>query len=489
MQRQRPSLDTTPLPLRSGDMTSEKVLKPSFTLRYGGRDVSARTARFVLDGGALSKRSDTNSVNSVMNMRALWGLDGAGGSRRRIQEAVPRTVPGLLSRLLGVPEAAPPPQILRILRRGGPALRVRAVRELGVRQDAEATPLLTELLGDPVPGVRRAAAWALAMDGSPAHQRTLAAAASAERCDEVRLMMSAAMVRCGSTVSAGWAILEAAAGRQLATFYGPKRTADAISAGVSHCAQRWALLLEPEGDHRSPAALRPQPLTLLREAALSGLQRDPEDRRLLKQLGALGHPADLPILLKKHAGRRTRHVVTEALGMHGDPRAMASLTATLKAIPDPGQGFASRRVAGEALGRLGCPEVGKTLERALEQEALEFEGRPGAGLGVQFPVRSVLLVALGESGSQRHSTLLAGYLSNTHGSALGGFYLPAMDALWKLGDADAPAALLHSDEALVVANAIGVLGGMGEGARVQRFVRDPRPRVAQAARHVLGLQD
>jgi HEAT repeat protein len=301
-------------------------------------------------------------------------------------------------------------------------------------------------------------------------------------------MMAAATVRCGGPVSNGWAILEAAAARELATFYGPRRTADAIGAGVSHCAQRWSLLIDPDGDHHSPTALTPQPTEHLREVALSGLRRDPEDRRLLKRLGALGHPADLPILLKNQTGRRTRHVVTEALGTHGDPRAMDTLLSTLNSIPDPGQGFASRRVAGEALGRLGCPEAGPILERALEQEALEFEGRPGSGLGVQFPVRSVLLVALGESGSRPHSTLLASYLSNTHGSALGGFYLPAMDALWKLNDPEAPTMLLRSDEDLVVANAIGVLGAMGEGERVRRFLADPRPRVAQAARYVLEVR-
>jgi HEAT repeat protein len=400
---------------------------------------------------------------------------------------MPRTVPGLLSRLLGVPEGAEPAQITRILRRGTPGLRIRAVRELGVRQDREALPLLVSLLTDPVPGVRRSAAWALAVGGAAEHRVLLGEAARRERCDEVRLMMAAAAVRCGEPVAAGWAILEAAAQREVATFYGLRRTADAIGAGTGHCAQRWGLLLDPDGDHRQPDTLTPQPMERLREVALSGLRRDPESRTLLKRLGALQHPHDLPILLSDHTGRRTRHVAVEAIGMHGDPRSIPVLVATLRAIPDPGQGFASRRVASEALGRLGCPEVGRVLERALEQEALEFEGRPGAGLGVQFPVRSVLLVALGESGAVERSALLAGYLSNTHGSALGGFYLPAMDALWKLGDPSAPAALLRSDEDLVVANAIGVLGALGEVQRVRTFLSDPRPRVAAAARAVVSM--
>ena len=173
--------------------------------------------------------------------------------------------------------------------------------------------------------------------------------------------------------------------------------------------------------------------------------------------------------------------------MHGDPRAVPALRATLRAIDvDPGQGFAGRRLSGEALGRIGDPGAGPLLARALEDEALDYEGRPGAGLGVQFPVRSVLLVALGEAGARAQAGLLAGYLSNTHGSALGGFYLPAMDALWKIGEIPPLLALLRSDEELVVANAAGVLGALGERAPLADLLRDPRPRVAAAARYALG---
>ena len=298
-------------------------------------------------------------------------------------------------------------------------------------------------------------------------------------------MMAAASVRCGESVAVGWAAVEAGTQREMATFYGSRRMADAIGAGVSAQAHRWSLLLQPDGDHHAPQSLTPQPMQQLRQQALAGLKRDPEDRRLLKILGAQQHPEDFSVLQRSPTGRRTRHVAAEALGMHGDPRALPVLAGTLKAIPDPGQGFASRRVAGEALGRLGCPEAGPMLARALEQEALEFEGRPGAGLGVQFPVRSVLLVSLGESGASDQGRVLAGYLSNTHGSALGGFYLPAMDALWKLDVSEPLLMLLRSDEELVVANAIGVLGAMGRADAVRALEADPRQRVATAVRYVL----
>jgi hypothetical protein len=60
-----------------------------------------------------------------------------------------------------------------------------------------------------------------------------------------------------------------------------------------------------------------------------------------------------------------------------------------------------------------------------------------------------------------------------------------MDALWKLGDPEPVSELLRSDEVLVVANAVGVLGAMGRPEAVRGLVSDPRPRVAAAARHVL----
>jgi hypothetical protein len=126
--------------------------------------------------------------------------------------------------------------------------------------------------------------------------------------------------------------------------------------------------------------------------------------------------------------------------------------------------------------------VGKVLEHGLTVEALEFEGRPGAGLGIQFPVRSSILAALGECGASRSAPTLSGYLSNTHGSAMGGFYLPAMDALWKIGDPTALLPLLSSSEELVVANALGVLLMMGEHGQRRRFIDDPRRRVRAVAR-------
>ena len=52
---------------------------------------------------------------------------------------------------------------------------------------------------------------------------------------------------------------------------------------------------------------------------------------------------------------------------------------------DPGRGFTQRRLAPTALGRLGLRDATPVLLRALENEALDYEGRPGAGMGVQYP--------------------------------------------------------------------------------------------------------
>ncbi|MDP6933252.1 MAG: hypothetical protein QGG40_10070, partial [Myxococcota bacterium] len=151
---------------------------------------------------------------------------------------------------------------------------------------------------------------------------------------------------------------------------------------------------------------------------------------------------------------------------------------------DPGHGFAGRAGAALALGRLGEPRLGPVLVRALDDEALDHEGRPGAGLGIQRSVRTVLLYSLGEAGCVEHSRLVASYLSNTHGSASGGFYLPAMLSLWKLGARDALVRATTGDE-VTTSNALGVLGALGELSRVEPFLADPRPRVAETARLAL----
>lgn len=382
--------------------------------------------------------------------------------------------------LLGSPEGASPRLLVRILRRGDVPLQVRALREVGAHPSVDAVPVLLSHLSSAAPGARGAAAWALGQVGQVSLADRLLEAAASERGDSPRLAMAAAAVRCGAPSAAGWSIVRKASRREVATWYGVRRLAEAAGTGESEMARRWLLALNPlSGDPERVEAL---PSGALREEARAVLERDPESRPALKALAAQQHPADLPLLLRVQPARRTRHARTEALGSHGDPRSVSHLLGVFRGIVDPGQGFVNRRTAAEALGRLGLPSLGGRLVRALSVEALEFEGHPGAGLGIQFPVRSVILTALGECGLRSSSRTLAGYLSNTHGSALGGFYLPAMDALCKLGDSSELLSLLASSEELVVANALGVLVLMGEHAATDRFTDDPRERVRAAAR-------
>lgn len=381
--------------------------------------------------------------------------------------------------LLGKPEGATQRQMLRILRYGSTSLKIRAIREIGAQQALEAAPILCSMLREPAPGLRGAGAWALGALGKDIHGAQLLEAARQERSDGPRMAMAVAAVRCGCSVAEAWAVVEAASKRVMYTWYGERHVAESIGCGEAEMARRWRLALNPLAD--DPSTLTPVPSNEIRQGALSVLEKDSESRPALKALAAQQNPHDLPLLLKAQTARRTRHATTEALGAHGDPRSAAHLQRVLRDVVDPGQGFTNRRTAAEALGRLGIPDLGRALERSLTVEALEFEGRPGAGLGIQYPVRTAIITALGEAGAGRSAGTLAGYLSNTHGSAMGGFYLPAMDALWKIADVDALTPLLSSSEELIVANALGVLAMLGQQQLLEPFINDTRQRVRTVA--------
>lgn len=395
------------------------------------------------------------------------------------------------------PEGADASTRLWILRHGGPGPRIRALRACVAAEDVDAagppalsTGALLGLLSDPVPGMRRTAAWALGWRGEVSGLHAVWHAARRERCDTTRLAMAVAATRLGAEPSRAWALLDHAARRRLATYYGARSLAEAAGAGPDVMARRWFRALDPEADHQAdPASVRPVDPRSLRQRLIARLEQDPEDRFRLLDLAALQHPADHERVAARKwvSGRRESHVVCEALGENGDPRAIGLLSQVLRAMDvDPGHGFAGRRAASIALGRIGDPTVGGLLAKALVDEAHDHEGRPGAGLGIQFPVRAVMLAALGEAGCVEHAALLTGYLSDASGSALGGFYLPAMDALWKL---DPPSVLegALTGPALPAANALGVLAGLGRLAVVKAHLRDHRPEVARAARLALDL--
>lgn len=121
------------------------------------------------------------------------------------------------------------------------------------------------------------------------------------------------------------------------------------------------------------------------------------------------------------------------LGLSGNPVGLPHLCALLFRMDfDPGHGFAIRSYIATAIGGLGFP-VCEVLSKALIQEALEYEGRPGSGLGIQRPVRSYILRAIGECEvSMNAMSLLIDYSGNQTGAAMGGYYLESMNALWKI---------------------------------------------------------
>ena len=334
------------------------------------------------------------------------------------------------------------PGLVRVLRRGRDARRVAAARALAELDEPPAAQALRDVLADRVPGVRRAAARGLGRWGHGDDASRLSDALALEVCTTVAVDLAAAWVRCGGRPDLAGARLQERVGRRLRTARGPREPDAASALGARTAFREWWLVLAPDAPARDAAAvptLPLQPRSDLLEALRRAVDREPdsaEGRQAVEALGAQGHPGDLGRLvrLRQQGGRRTDHAALSALGRLGDPAAVDALLGALVEMDvDPGRAFAHRRIAAVALGRLGLPSVAPRLHRALRREALEHEGRPGAGLGIQYPVRANLLWALGELQAPRSIKVLVPYLGDASGSALGGFHLPAMGALVKLG--------------------------------------------------------
>jgi HEAT repeat protein len=287
------------------------------------------------------------------------------------------------------------------------------------------------------------------------------------------LLDALADVRDGGAVDHARASLAARDARRLHTATGERIPAAAIAhPGL---VERFDLLAP---DLRPGAPSTEELRRLLADA------EGPEAGMLALRLAARQDPgtADFFAGLRRTAGRRTDHGVLAAYGMLGQPGVANELLAALRARDvDPGRGFVQRRIAADGLGELGFKSNVRAIVTALEAEQRSFEGRPGAGLGVQYPVRANLLRALGEIGSPEGIDVLLASLGDSAGSAFGGFYLPAMDALVKLGPpAEAPlrAHGLASGE-FAAANAVGVL--LALGADVAEFRSHPAAIVRRIA--------
>lgn len=394
----------------------------------------------------------------------------------------------LVDRLLGEPETMDGPSLARGVRRGSEGFAVRCVRSLGERDEEPAVDFLVPLLADPRAAVRRSAAASLGHLGRLRALPALQAAWAGETTEEGRLTLAVARVRCGEPVADVHAPLDAFERRELQTWQGA-RGPQAATGAPPLVVRFWQCLGEPPAgstEHRGAVEL--QPRGALHAARLAGVEhaRPGDDiRDRIHGLALLRHPHDQPVLarLLTTAGRREEHALLTALGLNGDPRSIPAIEDALFATDvDPGRGFAQRRLAATALGCIGLQSSVRTVLQALSNEAADYEGRPGAGMGVQFPVRTNLLWALGEIGSVEAAATLLPYLGNTHGSAFGGFYLPAMDALTKLGRAAVPAirAYIPAAPEVAAANAVGVLVALREDVSAWRD--DRRAAVARVAR-------
>ncbi len=251
--------------------------------------------------------------------------------------------------------------------------------------------------------------------------------------DEDRLLLAWCLARAGRPEEARRGLAEHEA-RRLVTAFGPRAPAQSIARRP--LVERFDALLAP-----APSG------TIVDRAG----RRDPADLAALRQARAV-------------AGRRGDHRLLVALADHGDPRALDDFRQALFARDvDPGRGFTQRRLAADGIGALGLRAGVPLLAAALRDEQADFEGRPGAGCGIQYPVRANLLYALGEIGHASAIPLLVPYLADVTGSAFGGFYLPAMDALVRIGPAatDAVRRAIPTLGETGAANARGVLAALG----------------------------
>ena len=156
-------------------------------------------------------------------------------------------------------------------------------------------------------------------------------------------------------------------------------------------------------------------------------------------------------------------------GIEGDPRQIQSVLRALSSIETaPGVGFALRRVAATALGRFGSQQVARHLLRALKKEEHEHEGRPGAGMGIQYPVRIDIIHSIGELQCHVAVPALLRLLDEQQSSPKGGLHLPAMDALSKILQSNSKSSefkrslglvesLVQSGDNISAVNAVGVL--------------------------------
>jgi hypothetical protein len=315
------------------------------------------------------------------------------------------------------------------------ARRVQGLFREAARGRMEVRSRLLEALVAEVPAARRVGSLGLGRLGRGDDKALLWDRLQEERVDAVRIALAVAWVRCGGETEEALECLS-------------RRGAPGLSEKPRFWVDEARGVLDS-----TPTELRDR------------LDRDPGGgREVLLQLCAHQWPEDADRIqrVRQAAGRRGEHACLEATGRLGCPLGRSVLVDGLDEMHvDPGRGIGHRRASAEALGRLGLPEAFRPLKRALFAEVGAL-GSPGAGMGVQFPVRDTVLRALGELQDRRALPLLLSWLGAEAESPLGGLHLPAMEGLWKLGNRAVPGleAVAHKESGPAARNAQRVLSAV-----------------------------
>lgn len=363
--------------------------------------------------------------------------------------------------------------LMRAFRYGPRRLQIKVSRVLAGRGDVE---WCANYASYPLPGVRRAAARGLGWSRTAAALPLLRERLQLEAVDTVRIAVGGALLRLGEALELIEEEVLNGPATNIWTVYGVKHANRAIAHHEGHTLRQ----LEQEGANTGANSRDGDKSALsswLEDALLTGKLDE------LEAWASLGTPEFIQrVEQSQQAGRRAQHRLLSLRGIHGCPSHSKILRGALESLSDdPGLGFARRRLAATSLGLLGNPDDLATLIAAADREARDFEGRPGSGLGIQFPVRNNLIWAMGEIANPAAAPYLAELLDDIDGTATGGLYLPAMSALTKLGPAALPALQTgeHHSE-IRAAHAAWLLGRLTVSTEGSRIINDSRAAVCAA---------
>ena len=360
--------------------------------------------------------------------------------------------------------------LIRELRKTKPDFQCAILRELAERKDGSAKTIFLEYLHSTEPGVRRSAARGLGLLQSP---EGIEEQLARERCTSVLLTLAASWVQAGQNPSIAQHHLRRHGERTIAGLEGERAPGALVGLGAQELIRQLGWL---DAD-----------LDTARHA-LETNNHTTDLALAIQSVAGWGLASDFELLMRKTktSGRRAEHAAIAALGLHGDPRSIRSLSDFLFEMSvDPGRGFAHRRKAAFALGQIGLQSAGPSLLRALRMERIDHEGRPGAGLGIQFPVRTTIVWALGETQEKRAIPKLIELLSEDSGSALGGLYLSAMDALIKIGPESEKALFRYAQQNAHLPGAlcaVEVLSKVGAHNSIERLAQIQGPLGIRASK-------